>query len=420
MSTPTIRRHLRALDALLLTASIWFLAKFIRYAFPPLFEPLQGSYEVSNTIIGAAFTGFMLVYALMQFPSGVLADRLGSVVVITAGAVVAAGASLLVATEPPFALLVLAMALMGAGTGAHKTVAVKLLSRAYPTRTGRALGVLDTIGAFGGVAAPAAVVVVALVPVVLEPGWRTIFLAAALVGLVLAVTFSRRVSRRLPAESRDGRRASGGADDETGLQSYLVLFGEWRFTTFVLATVLFALAYNGAVAFVPLYLTDEAGLTTASASLLYSALFLVSFVQLVTGDVSDRVGTLPVIVCTLLLATAGLVCFILLTASANPFALGAAVVALGLGAHGFRPVRGSYLMAVLPSSTAGGSLGIVRTLLMGAGALAPVTVGYLSETVGFQPAFWLLACSMAGAALLAVVLWLVGPTPDPRARTSER
>jgi len=50
------------------------------------------------------------------------------------------------------------MLVIGAGTGAHKTVAVRLLARVYPARTGRALDVLDTVGALSGVVAPVAVV----------------------------------------------------------------------------------------------------------------------------------------------------------------------------------------------------------------------------------------------------------------------
>jgi len=398
-------RRLGRFDALLLTSLIWFLAKFVRYAFPPLFETLRGSYGVTNTALGVAFTGLMLVYAAMQFPSGLLADRLGSVKVITAGAVVAAAAALLLAVDSPFVVLAGAMALVGAGTGAHKTVAVRLLSRAYPASVGRALGVLDTFGAFGGVAAPAAVVAVAALPGAFGAPWRTLFLATGLAGLALAVAFAVRVSARLP-EASGARPAADRTDLD--LRQYAALFRAPRFSAFVALTVLFAFAYNGAVAFLPLYLTSEAGLSTATAGLLYSALFAASLVQLVTGEASDRVGTLPILAATLGLSTVALVALVLLTGSGGPLALGAAVVAVGLGAHGYRPVRGAYLMAVVPEDIAGGSLGVVRTLLMGAGAVAPAVVGYLSETAGFRPAFWLLAVAMAGATALVGALWVVG------------
>ena len=82
--------RLRKYDALALTAGIWFLGKFLRYAFPPLFGPLQETYVVSNTAIGTAYGALMIAYAGMQFPSGALSDYLGPVRVITVGGVIAA------------------------------------------------------------------------------------------------------------------------------------------------------------------------------------------------------------------------------------------------------------------------------------------------------------------------------------------
>jgi len=92
----------------------------------------------------------MAVYALLQFPSGAIADRVGAVRVIALGAVVAGVGSLALLFDTPFAVLAGAMLVIGAGTGAHKTVAIRLLSRVYPVRTGRALGAHDTVGALGG------------------------------------------------------------------------------------------------------------------------------------------------------------------------------------------------------------------------------------------------------------------------------
>ncbi|SHH08265.1 MFS transporter [Halobaculum gomorrense] len=188
-------RALAEYDVLALTALIWFLAKFLRYALPPLFPTFQAGFGVSTAALGAAFTAMLTVYAAMQFPSGALADRVGVRWVIVAGAgVTGIGALVLAVPVPePLALgvVVLGMLLVGLGTGVHKTVAVRLLSRLYPERTGRTLGVLDTLGAFGGVAAPAAVVAVsgAAIAGVAAPwlDWHSLFLAGALVA-ALALT----------------------------------------------------------------------------------------------------------------------------------------------------------------------------------------------------------------------------------------
>ncbi|MFC7324818.1 MFS transporter [Halorubrum rutilum] len=403
-------RRVGEYDVLALTALIWFLGKFVRYAFPPLFEPLQAGYGVSNAAVGAAFSGFMTVYALMQFPSGAVADRVGAVRVITAGAGVAAVGSLAILFDAPFLALAGAMLVIGAGTGAHKTVAVRLLSRMYPVRTGRALGVHDTLGAFGGVVAPAAVVLfvsplpglAALLSGLPGSDWRGLFAVTGAVGLALAAAFVARVPGRLSAGADGGRKRD---DPGPSARDYLALFEDRRLAAFVLVTVAFSFAYNGTVAFLPLYLSEAAGLATTTANLLYSALFAATFVQLFSGDLSDRLGRFPVMVAALGLAAAALVGAIAL-ADSGALALGAVVVALGLGSHGFRPVRGAYLVEALPERLAGGGLGVVRTLLMGAGAFAPAVVGAVADVAGFRPAFALLAGSMAAAALAAGGLWL--------------
>ncbi|MFC4356961.1 MFS transporter [Halobium salinum] len=420
LNPDSLRARVVGLDALLLTSLLWLLAKFLRYLFPPLFATLQESYGVSNATVGAAFTGLMLAYAAMQFPSGALADRVGSVRVVVAGALVAAAGAAVVAVAGPFPVLVGGMLLVGLGTGAHKTVAIGLLSKVYPARTGRALGVLDTLGAFGGVVAPAAVVVVGVgagTGLVAAAGlgsvlggvaagydWRSVFLVGAGAGVLLAGLFAWRVPGRV--EGEDERGGTG----TLALGTYAPLFRERRFLLFVLVTVLFSIAYNGAVAFLPLYLTRAVGLSPSVANLVYAALFLVSLVQTVTGDLSDRVGKLPMIVATLSLSAAGLGASLVVR---DPLVVAAVVVLFGVGSHGFRPVRGAYLTDVIPDDVAGGTLGIVRTLLMGAGALAPAVVGVVSDAVDFGAAFSLLFVAIAGAAAVAALL-LVRPRERSR------
>jgi MFS family permease len=447
-------RRLLSFDALVLTSAIWFLAKFFRYAFPPLYPTFQADFGVSNTLLGTAFSAMMLVYAVMQFPSGALADRFGSVRIIAAGLVITAASGFLLAIEGPLPILLVGMLLVGIGTGAHKTVAIRLLSTVYPERTGRTLGIFDTIGALGGAVAP--IVVVAILDV---SGWRSFFLLGAVVGVAFLAAFVRRVPRRLPAddtstadaardpenpddstdEDGDGNEDADGNEDREGdgnedregdgnedregdgnedadedeggngdearntgwTSQYAVLFRDPTFVTFVAVTALVGFAHNGLAAFLPLYLVDVTGLTPTTANLLYSVFFFVSVVQVLTGDLGDRFGQRLVMLLTLVIATAGTGA--LLVAS-GPAVAGLAVLAVGFGSHGFRPVRGAYLVKVVPDSMVGGSLGIVRTILTGAGFVSPAIVGLMSDTVGFVPAFALLAVAMGGGAGAAALL----------------
>lgn len=387
-------------SVLILASVIWFLAKFLRYAFPPLFSQFQVLYGVSNSILGGAFTAMMLVYALQQFPAGVVADRLGSARVVTFGVIITGLASLTLSIPVPLAILIGGMILMGIGTGVHKTVAVDLLSTLYPERRGRALGLHDTFGAFGGVVAPAVVVAV-----MNEPGWRTLFLGSGVFAIVVAGVFWMRT----PEEVSTGQAP---IDDQPSFSDYRGLLGDHRFNAFLFVTVGFSFAYNGLTAFLPLYLTDAAGLNTATASLLYGALFAVSLVQLITGELSDRFSLLTVVVGTLALATIG---FFGLLVGESPIVLGAAVVAIGLGSHGFRPIRGIHLIDLIPDSLAGGGLGVARTILMGAGAVSPAVVGYVSEYADFRAAFGLLLVAITAATLIAVWLFITKPDKNHKA-----
>jgi MFS family permease len=132
----------------------------------------------------------------------------------------------------------------------------------------------------------------------------------------------------------------------------------------------------------------------------------VSLVQVVTGDLSDRIGRLPLAIAVLTVA-AGALGALSVAGTASPLVFGGIVVMLGVGSHGFRPIRGAYLAATIPDDVAGGGLGLVRTLLMGVGALAPAVVGVVSDTTGFAAAFGLLAVVMGGAVLLAVLTALI-------------
>lgn len=385
-----VRRGLVRYDALLLTAVIWFLAKFLRYAFPPLFATLRIEYGVSTAHVGMAFSAMMFTYAFMQFPSGALADWFGPIKVITLGALVTGLGALSLVLDAGFPGLIAGMMLIGIGTGAHKTVAIRLLVGIYPAQTGRTIGAIDTVAAFGGVFAPLAVVVAL-------PTWRELFLASGFVVIGLAAFFVAVVTRHQPASARD--RTSDGR--RVSLHTYLWALGRPPVALFIGVTVFVSFAYNGSVAFLPLYLIEVADIRPTDANTIFSLLFVASLIQLGTGELSDRTGRLPTLLLAIGTATIGLFA-LQFVSSVVP--IGAAVLLFALGAHGYRPVRGAHLVAILPEDAAGGALGAVRTILMSAGALGPLVTGVLIETAGYRAAFTALGLALGLGAILVVAL----------------
>ncbi len=389
-------------ELLLVVSGIWFLGKFVRYVFPPLFEPFQAVYGVSNTTVGLAYTGLLGAYALSQFPVGVIADRISSVTVLVGGAVVAGIGAGIIALRTSIPAIVVGMVVIGVGTGVHKTVAITVLSQAYPSVRGRVLGVFDTAGSYGGVGAPLAVTAVLTMPLLTigEVPWRSLFGAIAVTVSGLGIWLWLHGDRQDPP-------GDDSVSTPVGLRSYLGLFRDWRLSVFVVGTVLFGFAYNGVAAFLPLYLTNVTALSAPVANTLYAALFAVSVAQLATGALSDRIGRIPLLLATLGVATLSLV-LLLTVQPPSAYVAGGLVVLFGVGVHGFRPVRGAYLAEQLPDRAAAGGLGLVRTLLMGAGAIAPTVVGVLADQAGFPVAFWVLAGALVGATVLTGTL--VSPT----------
>ncbi len=392
-----IRGQFRAYDILILTSLLWFLGQFVRYSFPPLFETFQVTYGVSNTVLGLLFSALLLAYGGMQFPSGVVADRVGEATVISVGALILSVAVLLLFSWQIFPILVVAVILIGIGTGMHKTVAIALLSIVYPDRTGRALGVLDGIGQLGGVVAPAVVSVVLAVSI----GWYSLYLGAGIAGVVFAVLVYRSSGQeRGNSDSESGDQAQ----DSPGAKRYLRPFRKPSFVLLVLGAMAFTFAWNGLAAFFPLFLISEQNMSSVTAGLLYSLLFIMSLVQPVTGSISDRVGYLPVMIGTLIVSLGSV---LMLLQPLSRVLIVAVVFMMGIGFHGFRPAREAYLMALIPAGVSGGTLGIVRTLMMVVGGSAPAVVGYFSEVQDFTVAFTVLAFDIAVGILILGVLFLV-------------
>lgn len=403
-------------EVFLLTAGLWFLGKFVRYAFPPLFEELQGAYAVSTGEIGLAYSAFFALYALLQFPSGALADRFGSARVITGGAAIAGIGALTLWFAPPFVVLVVAMAVIGAGTGAHKTVSIRLLSNVYPDHLGRALGVFDTIGAMGGVVAPLAVA--AILGFGLW-GWPGFFGVTGMVFVAMAVVFLLRTAR-------DSRVTEDGGNTDSVLpwQAYRRTFSRPRVVAFTVVTILMAFAYNGLVSFLPLVLTVEGGVAPATASVLYSVLFAASLVQVVSGEAADRAGGLVIVTGCLALATLGMGGLLAaltfgegdLTSLFALALVGGVVLLIGLGSHGYRPARDVYVVSLVPEDTTGGTLGVIRSLLMGSAAVSPAVVGMLGDRIGLFAAFVVVTAVALAAVVVALGLLVIGHPHQRRSR----
>ncbi|WP_083713431.1 nitrate/nitrite transporter [Brachybacterium sp. P6-10-X1] len=140
-------------------------------------------FQASATIVSTFVVLQLLVYALAQVPAGLLLDRYGSRVTITAGAGLMAAGQLLIAGSDTVALAVVARIIVGAGDALTFSSAIRLVPAWFPTaRVPILTQVTAILGQVGQIASA-----VPFVAVLTVAGWSPAFGAAAGVSGVAAL-----------------------------------------------------------------------------------------------------------------------------------------------------------------------------------------------------------------------------------------
>lgn len=142
---------------------------------------------MSKATIGLALTGRWAVYALAQFPSGLLGDRYGERWVVLIALALLGGASLLLTLAPTFLLFGAVVVVLGAGAGLYYSVSASLLTGLLENVSG-SLGIVTAGGSAAGLVTP-------LVAVAAEAqfGWRAGVAIGAALALPVLLLFAWRV-----------------------------------------------------------------------------------------------------------------------------------------------------------------------------------------------------------------------------------
>lgn len=367
----------------------WLLTLGGRFLVPALLPQVRETFAISNTTAGLAVTLIWGSYALMQFPAGVLVDRLGERTLLTVSLVAAAASLALLGVTPLFGGFVAGCVLFGLGTGLYGPARGTVISNAFSTNAGVAFGVVLAAGSVGSAVLP--LVAGRLVG---AAGWQTL-LGATAVPFLLAGAFVYRV---VPA-SADGagtaRTTPLGATVGRNLRRREVAAP-------VVAVALMLFVFQGLTAFLPVYLIEAKGLSQATAAALFAALFASAAVcQLLAGRAADRFGARPV-----LIAVAGLS---VLTVGALPFVAGLLPLAALMAALGARmavaPVTNSYVIDALPAAVQGTVWGLLRTLLFLFAAAGSTVVGRFAD-LGLFDVAWV---ALAGVTVVAVGAYAAMP-----------
>lgn len=361
------------------------LAVFITSALAPQLADIG----VTAARLGITVAVYFGLGSIIAPIGGRFADRIGSVRIMRAALVLAAACLVAVGLLVyGWVSLVIAVGICGIANGAIQPAANRYIGQLTPIeRQGFAFGIkqaaIPTAILLGGISVPAAVHLT---------GWRTIYLVAAGIAIVVAIAIPAP-----PPHRRRRRAASRDVAPELDRRPLLVLALGWAVAS-AGSNALGSFFVLGAV---------HAGFSPVNAALLAVGGATASIVVRVgVGFLADRWvgGGLGVVA---VMSGAGAVSVALLATGTVPAFLLAVVVGYGVG-WGWAGLANYAVVQVHPTQP-GKATGITQA---GAGAGActgPLAFGAIASGVGFE-----LAWVVAGAALLlAVGVILTGRTMLP-------
>jgi predicted MFS family arabinose efflux permease len=261
-----------------------FLVLFVgggaRFAIGLTLKPMAEQLSWGRSEVGLAVALFQVMSASCMFVAGALADRVSLKVLFGGGLVIAGvGIGLMSLVSAPWQALVLYGVVFAVGNGTASIIPVGVMvTRAFPARTGLANAVASS-----GLSLGQLVIVAALAAVLVDLGWRSVFVWLGVGHLVLLVIAVAAVpSRADPQASYAVLQQSGatlGAAAGTGRFWLLLgIYAMCGFDDFFVSTHVVAFA-------------QDRGVGAFLAGNLLALMGLSAFVGvLASGAWSDRLG----------------------------------------------------------------------------------------------------------------------------------
>ncbi|MGQ0641144.1 MAG: MFS transporter [Gemmatimonadaceae bacterium] len=359
--------------------------------------------------------GFQLAYAVFQLPGGFLGDRYGAPLVLglavlgwsmasLASAMVGGGAAV------AFATLFGARVLLGVSQAATYPVAAMATAQYIPAaqRVG-ASAVYLAAGSLGAALAP-----LTLAPLMVLAGWRAVFVASAVVGVLTAFAWFALAPRQ--SESVRTHRA---VPISTQLREARQLLRTRPLLVLTASYFLHSAVYFVFVFWFFRYLTEARGFSVLASGVRASVPYFMAVVAApLAGLAADRLSRRrPPMVVRRRMAMAGLTLaagFVLI--GANLPTPGTAILALGASLACLVSVEAPFwTTATALAPEAAGSAGGLLNLMGNLGGVFSIwLVPLMKDAWGWTPMFvvW------SGVALVAAFLWLGVGAPDYRAASA--
>jgi len=173
---------------------LMFLINLVNYAdrfvFSGFSKIIQDEFGFNDSQIGFLASGFLLVYALVAFAFGFLADRTSRKNIVAAGVAVWSLATALTAVASSFGAMLFARTIVGIGEGSYYPAGTPMLAAYFPPSRRAQVFSRWSVGSLVG-GAVGFLITEAILVLLGRDYWRVGFYVAAVPGLILAFLFFR-------------------------------------------------------------------------------------------------------------------------------------------------------------------------------------------------------------------------------------
>ncbi|HVE46061.1 MAG TPA: MFS transporter [Acidimicrobiales bacterium] len=342
----------------------------------------------------AMYSVYLLACAGWAPSAGRIVDRCGSRrVILTAFPLLATGLASCAAVVAPWQLYGVYVLLIGPATTALIVASQVMVTGHYEVDRGKALGLAFACVGVGNL------LLFSLLGIVVQgAGWRSAYLVAAAVGILVGIGFQRTERTEVAAA------VAPGAEGEELASSPRAPFRRPAF--WFLALTAIAAGVLDFVVFqhmVPYLLT--VGYTESGASFMLGLASVGYFAgQLGTGVLSDRVGREPLALTAALLYALGLA---LLWQLPPTWAVGGVAVTLGVAIGGAIGCRSAAMGDLFAGAGLGRVVGLIQIAATVGAASATWLGGLVFDRTGGYGLTFSVATGCAG--VMAVALWLAAP-----------
>jgi len=369
---------------LLLLGSGHFVVDMTVGALSPLLPLFKRSLTLSDLRTSMVLAGITFSSSFIQPLFGVVADRVRATWFLWWGvALASAGLALSGLTTVYWALLAL-IVVCGLGVGAYHPEAARVANHLAGPRKASGVAWFTIGGNLGFAFGP---LIVALFVPLLDEKTTLVFLVPGAFAFTLLVLGRHRISHPVAATAAGGRRQ--GRSDVRGM------------TLLVTAVSLRTWTQLGLLVIVPLFLTEQRGMSDRDESLVIFAFVLTGTLGTIAGSaVADRVGGKAMFVGSIPVAAPLIAAFILVDGPAGIVAFAGA---------GFILMASFSATVVMGQEYMPHRLALAAAWVLGFAAIGSATpwlpaIGAIADAAGQTAALWIIAALPIAAAAVAAFL----------------